>query len=234
MSNILFNFSNDFCKPRNTKAYRVFKVGHYEYIVQLQGGCMDTTIRYLTQGELRRLFNAVKISDDKHALRNLCIFRVAYRCGLRASEIGLLKLEYYNKSKGELFCKRLKNSWNNTIVLDKQTVKILNHYIKEYGVKEESELLFKSQEQNPISRKMLDYLMKRYCQMAKIKDESKWHFHCLKHSTAVHLAESELDIKEVQFWLGHKSVNSTLCYFQFTSSQQKTMLEKLEKHSMLV
>ena len=195
---------------------------------------MDTTIKYFTQNELKRLFNAIKNSGDRHALRNLCIFRVAYRCGLRASEVGLLKLEYYNKLKGELYCKRLKGSWNNTIALDKETTKVLNRYIKEYGIKQEVEFIFKSQEQKPISRKTLDYLMKRYCKMAKIKDKNKWHFHCLKHSIAVHLAESDLDIKEVKFWLSHKSVNSTLCYFQFTSSQQKTMLEKLERHNMLV
>ncbi|MBA5850265.1 tyrosine-type recombinase/integrase [Clostridium sp. cel8] len=195
---------------------------------------MDTTIKYFTQDELKRLFKTIQKSNDRHALRNLCIFRVAYRCGLRASEVGLLKLEYYNKLKGELYCKRLKGSWNNTIALDKETTKVLNRYIKEYGIKEEAELLFKSQEQKPISRKTLDYLIKRYCKIAKIKDKSKWHFHCLKHSIAVHLAESDLDIKEVKFWLSHKSVNSTLCYFQFTSSQQKTMLEKLERHNMLV
>jgi len=195
---------------------------------------MDTTIKYFTQDELKRLFKTIQNSNDRHALRNLCIFRIAYRCGLRASEVGLLKLENYNKSKGELYCKRLKGSWNNTIALDKQTIKILNQYIKEYGIKEESKMLFESQEQKPISRKMLDYLMKRYCQIVEIKDENKWHFHCLKHSAAVHLAESDLDIKEVQFWLGHKSVNSTLCYFQFTTQQQKNMLKKLEKQSMLV
>ena len=195
---------------------------------------MDTTIKYFTQDELKRLFKTIQKSNDRHALRNLCIFRVAYRCGLRASEVGLLKLEYYNKLKGELYCKRLKGSWNNTIALDKETTKVLNRYIKEYGIKQEVEFLFKSQEQKPISRKTLDYLMKRYCKMAKIKDKNKWHFHCLKHSIAVHLAESYLDIKEVKFWLSHKSVNSTLCYFQFTSSQQKTMLEKLERHNMLV
>mgnify|MGYP000943703891 FL=1 len=195
---------------------------------------MDTTIKYFTQDELKRLFKTIQKSNDRHALRNLCIFRVAYRCGLRASEVGLLKLEYYNKLKGELYCKRLKGSWNNTIALDKETTKVLNRYIKEYGIKQEVEFIFKSQEQKPISRKTLDYLMKRYCKMAKIKDKNKWHFHCLKHSIAVHLAESDLDIKEVKFWLSHKSVNSTLCYFQFTSSQQKTMLEKLERHNMLV
>ncbi len=195
---------------------------------------MDTTIKYFTQDELKRLFKTIQKSNDRHALRNLCIFRVAYRCGLRASEVGLLKLEYYNKLKGELYCKRLKGSWNNIIALDKETTKVLNRYIKEYGIKQEVEFIFKSQEQKPISRKTLDYLMKRYCKMAKIKDKNKWHFHCLKHSIAVHLAESDLDIKEVKFWLSHKSVNSTLCYFQFTSSQQKTMLEKLERHNMLV
>lgn len=195
---------------------------------------MNTTIKYFTQNELKSLFKSIENSGDRHALRNLCIFRIAYRCGLRATEVGLLKLENYNKAKGELYCRRLKGSWNNTILLDKETIKILNRHIKEYDIKENSELLFKSQEQKPISRKMLDCLMKHYCEMAKIKDKSKWHFHCLKHTIAVHLAESGLDIKEVKFWLSHKSVNSTLCYFQFTSSQQKTMLEKLEKHNMLV
>lgn len=69
---------------------------------------MDTTIKYFTQHELRRLFKAIQNSADRHALRNLCIFRIAYRCGLRASEIGLIKLENYNKAKGERYCKRLK------------------------------------------------------------------------------------------------------------------------------
>ena len=35
MSNILFIFSNDSCKPRSTKDYGVLGVGHYEYIVQV-------------------------------------------------------------------------------------------------------------------------------------------------------------------------------------------------------
>lgn len=191
-------------------------------------------IKFFTQKELKKLFKIIKESKDRHALRNLCIFRVAYRCGLRASEIGLLKLENYNKVKGELYCKRLKGSWNNTIVLDKETKRILDKYIKQYNIKSDEDILFKSQENKPISRKTLDFLMKKYCKMAGIKDKNKWHFHTLKHSIAVHLAESGLDIKEVNHWLSHKSINSTLVYFQFTSSQYQSMLKKLEKSNMLV
>lgn len=191
-------------------------------------------IKFFTQEELKRLLEVINDSGDRHALRNHVIFRVAYRCALRASEIGLLKLEDYNKVKGELYCRRLKGSWNNTIALDKETIRIFNKYIKEYKLSNSNELLFKSQENAAVSRKTLDYLMKRYCKRASINDITKWHFHTLKHSVAVHLAESNLDIKELNFWLGHKSLNSTLWYFQFTTSQQKVMLDKIKNHNMLV
>ena len=49
---------------------------------------MDTTIKYFTQDELSRLFNAIKNSGDRHALRNLCIFRVAYRADLEPQKSG--------------------------------------------------------------------------------------------------------------------------------------------------
>ena len=43
------------------------------------------TIRFLTQDELRQLFKVIRSKRDK------AIFLVAYRRGLRASEIGLLQ-----------------------------------------------------------------------------------------------------------------------------------------------
>ncbi|APQ75944.1 phage integrase family protein [Clostridium botulinum] len=94
--------------------------------------------------------------------------------------------------------------------------------------------MFKSQKNNPISRQTLDYLMKKYCKIANISDKSKHHFHTLKHTTAVHLAESEMDIKELQWWLGHKSVSNTEIYFQFTTKQQEKMYMKLEETSEMV
>ena len=90
--------------------------------------------------------------------------------------------------------------------------------------------MFISQKKNPISRKTLDYLMKKYCSMAQIKDISKWHFHTLKHTRAVDLGNSGLDLKEIQYWLGHKEVSNTEIYFQFTSQQQENMYNKIVKN----
>ncbi|OOP72856.1 tyrosine-type recombinase/integrase [Clostridium beijerinckii] len=191
-------------------------------------------IKYLTQTEAINLFNSIEHSNSCHSLRDLAIFRLAYRCGLRASEISLLKLENYNISKGELYCNRLQGSNNNTIRLDKKTKDLLNKHIEKSMILSSQDTIFKSQKNKPISRQTLDYLMKKYCTLAKIEDKSKHHFHALKHTTAVHLAECDMDIKELQWWLGHKSVSNTEIYFQFTTKQQERMYSKLEVKSELV
>ncbi|WP_455811276.1 tyrosine-type recombinase/integrase [Clostridium butyricum] len=189
----------------------------------------NNRLRYLTQDELRNLFYAIETYSGHNSLRDLAIFRVSYRCGLRATEISLIKFDDYSIRKSELYCKRLKGSRNNTIRLDLQTKNVLEEYISQKGIYNSDEIIFKSQKNNPISRKTLDYLMKKYCKLAKIDDVSKHHFHTIKHTTAVHLADSEMDIKEIQWWLGHKSVNNTEIYFQFTSKQQERMYTKLEE-----
>ncbi len=194
----------------------------------------ETKIKYFTQQETISLFNSIEDSYSSHSIRDLAIFRLAYRCGFRVSEIPLIKFQDYNMSKGELYCKRLKGSNNNTLRLDEKTRNALDKYISENGIVSTSQIIFTSQKNNPISRQTLDYLTKKYCSIAGIEDKSKHHFHALKHTTAVHLAESDMDIKELQWWLGHKSVSNTEIYFQFTTKQQDTMYEKLEEKSEMV
>lgn len=194
----------------------------------------DNKVKYLTQNEATRLFDAIENYESIHSLRDLALFRVAYRCGLRASEMALIRLEDYNMPKGEIYCKRLKGSKNNTIRLDNKSKYILNEYISKNNICIDSAPIFMSQKNNPISRHTLDYLMKKYCSLASISDKTKYHFHALKHTTAVHLAESDMDIKELQWWLGHKAVSNTEIYFQFTTKQQEKMYAKLEEKGEMV
>ena len=62
------------------------------------------TIKYLTQDELKRLFNVIDSKRDK------AIFLLAYRHGLRISEIGMLRNSDVNFSTGRIMIERLKNS----------------------------------------------------------------------------------------------------------------------------
>lgn len=184
-------------------------------------------IKYLTSNELNRLFKAIKNDKSKYTVRNYAMFRIAYYCALRASEVGLIEPEFFNLNSKEIYCKRLKGSLNNTLkILDSETLRALKKYIREYNPKGR---LFLSQKGNPISRKTLDAIMKKYCKDANIEDKSKHHFHVLKHTRAVFLADAGLDIREIQYWLGHKQICNTQIYLQFTSKQHENLYRKLYK-----
>ena len=55
----------------------------------------EEKVKYLTQVEMKKIFKVIEKDISNHTLRNLTIFRVAYRCALRTSELGLMKLEDY-------------------------------------------------------------------------------------------------------------------------------------------
>jgi site-specific recombinase XerD len=77
------------------------------------------------------------------------------------------------------------------------------------------------------------FLMKFYWKKARLPEE-KQHPHILKHSIAVHLAESWVDIKDLQYYLWHKNINNTTIYFQYTTKQMDSFYNKLKANNELV
>lgn len=195
-----------------------------------------SSIKYFTQKELKKLFRTIEKEKDTgydYWLRDSVMFNIGYLCGLRISEIGNLKLDHYNPQRGEIFCPRVKKSVSNVIRLDQKRIKILNKYLREYGIKEGESPLFLSKRKKPISVRRLDQMMKGYAQKAQISDD-KAHWHSLKHSIAVHLAESGADVKEVQNYLGHKDIKNTMIYFEFTTKQKDAFYEKIRRGGEVV
>jgi site-specific recombinase XerD len=189
-------------------------------------------MKYFTQKELKKLFNVIeKKKSNPYRLRNSCMFNIGYLCGLRVSEIGKLKFDFFNEKQGELFCPRLKNSVSNTVRLDDKRKNLLKRYIREYDIKDG--YLFVSRKKNPVSSRLLDKLMKDYGRIAKLPKD-KIHWHTLKHSIAVHLAESGADVKELQNYLGHRKIDSTMVYFNFTTKQQESFYKKIKIDSQIV
>lgn len=188
-----------------------------------------TKIKYLYSDEKEKLFNAIKNDTSKYHIRNQAIFYIAEYAGLRVSEVGLIHMSDINLYNKEIYFHRLKNSNNNTLrIIDDNVFKSLVLYMdtrKELRIT--SPVLFCSQKGNPISRKVLHDLMRKYCGEAGIPID-KSHFHTLKHTRAVELAELGLDTKEIQYWIGHKSIKNTEIYFQFTSKQQETLYKKIQ------
>ena len=178
------------------------------------------TIKFLTQSETENLISVISSKRDK------AIFLLAYRHGLRASEVGLLQRNDFDDKQLRLNIHRLKGSLSGVHPLQADEVRILKSYLR---TREDSlPYLFPSRRGAPISRAMLDVLIKSYGEKAKLP-ENKRHFHVLKHSIATHLLDTRADIRFVQDWLGHANIQNTVIYAQISvGSREKQAREHFQ------
>ena len=183
------------------------------------------TIKYLTQDELKRLFNVIDSKRDK------AIFLLAYRHGLRISEIGMLRNNDVNFSTGRIMIERLKNSQGGEHPLQVDELKALRAWFKER--KDQTPFLFPSARGYPIAKRTLDYLMKRYAKKANLPPD-KWHFHVLKHSIATHLLDAGGGIRFVQDWIGHKNIENTVIYAHLSHHALDEQARRFLSSSMIV
>jgi integrase len=176
------------------------------------------TVDYLLQDEMRRLLDAI---DSK---RDYAIFLLAYRHGLRASEMGLLQTDDIDWKQYRLRIQRLKSSLTGVHPLRPDELKALKAYLKERNHPAPS--LFLSRNNTPISRRRLDELMKHYGKRAGIP-ERKRHFHVLKHSIITHLQDGGAELRFVQDWVGHASITSTAVYTHLASHRRDEEARKV-------
>lgn len=191
-------------------------------------------LKHLHPLEREALFSAIENDDSRYHVRNKAMIYLAEYAALRISEVGMIRMSDINLDFNEIYFRRLKKSNNNTLrILDARVYDALVDYLsyrEAAGIT--SEYLFVSQKGTPISRKTLHEIIKRYCQIANIPSE-KSHFHVLKHTCIVDLANWGLDIKELQYWAGHRNVANTEIYMQFTSMQQEALYRKIVTRSAL-
>jgi integrase/recombinase XerD len=175
-------------------------------------------MQFLTQDELKRLFAVIKHKRDK------VLFLLAYRHGLRASEIGLLQRTDVDLKQGRIRTHRLKGSLSAVYPLQPDVVKLLRSYLRSRT--DSSPYLFISNRGTPLDRRTLWCAMDTYGKKAGLVPEKR-KFHALKHSIATHLLDAEADLAFVKHWLGHKNIQNTTIYAQLIIGRQDAEARKL-------
>jgi integrase len=81
------------------------------------------TIKFLTFDELKGLFNVIKAEGNK---RDRALFLIAYRHGLRASEVGRFHKTDVDFKQLRIMCHRLKGSYSGQHTMEPDEVRILS------------------------------------------------------------------------------------------------------------
>lgn len=173
--------------------------------------------QYLTEEELDRLLSVAKCED----LRDFAIIDVSYECFLRVSEVLNLRVGDVLPD-GRIICRRLKGSKTNVLPIRNQDAWALIMAAVERR-KDRAALLFDN-----VSRRTLDWRLKRYAHLARIPEE-KAHMHALKHSACQHELDATGNVLATQKLAGHAYIGSTMEYCDMTIDQALSIHDEADR-----
>jgi site-specific recombinase XerD len=174
----------------------------------------------LTPEEILSVLKAARA----HSTRDWGMILLAYRHGLRASEVCNLKLADVDLKAGSISIQRLKGSLHTVQplyrhkgrpLLDEQTA--LRAWLRDRAG-DGSDYLFTSQKGGRLHRSQF-FRVFQYCARAAGLPSQKCHPHALKHSLASHLVAGSMNLAWVKQCLGHKAISSTMEYVAVSDSQ---------------
>jgi integrase/recombinase XerC len=170
-----------------------------------------TQIKYLNARELGLFFDEVK--KDGNA-RNRLLFSMIFHYGLRVGEVIEIRLKDIHPKLIELKVRREKSGIDKTYPISAADVKILKRYLKlrdKHPYAKQNPYLFITSHStvDGIKKITCQKLFSKYSKLAKL---DKTNIHSLRHSCAVDLLMRGEGVFTTKTWLGHSSVQSTMCY----------------------
>ena len=173
-------------------------------------------IKYFTIEELDRLIGNVKNKYYK------MIFLMLYETASRFSEIRYLKFSDIENFLNDTFIKVPVAKQRNRKLMKRIPISsVLKSYILDHRIKnklaEKDYILSKNPDGKPVSNQTINMGLKRYVKNILGNDFiDKSHTHTFRHSRAIHLLDSGVNIRIVQRILGHSSISNTLIYLKYS------------------
>ena len=170
---------------------------------------------HLTAHEVDQLIKAAK-NTGRHGHRDSTMVLLAYRHGLRVSELVRLKWLQVDLFQGLLYVHRRKGGVHTTHPLADVEIRALRKLQRDYP---ETDFLFISERKSPLTDHTFRKLFTRAGKEAKFKFSV--HPHMLRHATGFKLANDGVDTRSIQHYLGHKSIRHTTRYTELASNRFK-------------
>ena len=169
----------------------------------------------LSNDTVRRILSTVNTPQNKAYLTTV------YSCGLRLNEGLNLQVSDIDSERMRIHVHRGKGAKDRYVPLPESTLQILRSYWKLHR----NPLwifprLGRSGKEgptatNPMAKASVQGALRRVLKQLKIKKRVS--VHTMRHSYATHLLEAGVNIRRIQQYLGHRSLNSTMIYLHLTT-----------------
>src|SRR6266480_2393857 len=169
----------------------------------------DRPKNFLTEAEVENFLKAGR--KGRHNVRNFAMLLLAFRHGLRVSELINMRMADVDLDTGRLFVRRLKGSLSTSQPLEGDEIRALRAWLRQ-RIKApccNSPLVFLS-ERGPMTRQAFNYICAEVGKRTGLS--IKVHPHMLRHSCGYALANKGRDTRLIQDYLGHRNLRNTEIY----------------------
>jgi type 1 fimbriae regulatory protein FimB/type 1 fimbriae regulatory protein FimE len=170
---------------------------------------------YLAEREVEALMVAAA-SVGRHGTRDAALILVAYRHGLRVSELVSLRWDQVDLRQGLLHVARRKHGIASVHPLRGPELRALRRLLRDYP---ETAYVFVSERKAPLTADALRKIIGRAGREAGI--EFPVHPHMLRHATGFKLANDGQDTRAIQHYLGHRNIQHTTRYTELAPDRFK-------------
>jgi integrase len=195
---------------------RLVKSGHENRSVPIRPANSELRQReFLTEREVKKLVKATK--DSRYGARDAALILIAFRHGLRASEI--CDLEWSQVEFGRsasLHVRRAKNGKPSVHPLRGDEIRALRELRRQFP---DSGYVFATERGGPFTPDAVNRLIKRIGKRAGF--DFPVHAHMLRHGCGYALANAGHDTRAIQDWLGHRSIQHTVRYTELSPTRFK-------------
>ena len=189
-------------------------------------------IDYLERGEIDSIMKVIDRTTPKGS-RDYALLATLFNTGARVQEIADLRasdLQLTKPFQVRLFGKGRKERY---CPLWPQTAAVLRAFSKERDLDLRSEArVFLNHRGGPLTRFGIRYILARCfhhaCQDLPNLRKKRLHPHCVRHSTAVALLKSGVDLSTISHYLGHASLNTTNRYAKVDLEMKRRAISRVK------
>ena len=168
-----------------------------------------TVRKYLTEREVETLMDCAR-KRSRYGHRDSTMILVAYRHGLRASEVCGLEWHQIELDQGRMHVRRAKNGTPSVHPIRGDEIRALRKLRRENLTSH----VFVTERGGPFTTVGFHHLIKRLGEAAGMP--FKVHPHMLRHACGYALANAGHDTRALQHYLGHKNIQHTVRYTELS------------------
>jgi len=190
-------------------------------------------IDYLEHEEVFHVLDKIDIQTHL-GRRDDAILRMLYNTGMRAQELVDLNVNHVRFSRPCYVRIHGKGHKERTCPLWPETMQALRSYLEVRAVRfTDTVPLFVNTKGNRLTRFGLRYIISRRVTLAAKTCPTlltrKVTPHTFRHTTAMHLLQSGVELNMIRSWLGHASIETTHGYVEIDMEMKRKILQPCEK-----